>query len=129
MKIKQIVVDIVLILALVGLAVFCYNEGKAYDILVSNGTFSHENKVYEPIEAINVTIDDASEPLFLVNGDMGVMTIVGKIHTVLVEELDDDDNVIKTYNAKFAQKDLEGNVINITALINELPGWSYPNKR
>lgn len=129
MKMKQIMVDIVVVLALVGLAVFCYNEGKAYDILVDNRSFSYENKVYEPLEAINVTIDDAAEPLFLVNGDMGVKTIVGEVHKVLVDELDDDDNVIKTYETTFTNQELKGNVVNIIALIKKLPGWSFPNKR
>lgn len=129
MKPRQIVVNILLLAAFAGLGVYCYNEGKAYDILIDNAAFTHEGTTYEAYEAILVTVDGEGEPLYLVEGDRGAATIAGKKHVLLVEELDIDDNVVKSHKLSFKNKELKGNVVNVVPLANgKLPGWSYPLK-
>lgn len=130
MKPRQIVVNVAIVALLIALSIFCYNEGKALDLFIDNVAYDHEGTVLEPFEAVEVTVDDIKEPIFLVEGDRGVVTVPGRRHTILVEELDEEDRVVNTYKASFSIKELEGRVINIVPLLkNKLPGWSYPVKR
>ncbi len=130
MKARQLVVDIVIVLALVYLGVFCYNEGKAHDLFIDNVPYDDQGTKIEPFEAVLVTVDDAREPLFLVEGDRGVVTVPGRNHVVVVQELDENDAVVKTHKVSFSTKELDGRVINIVPLVRDkLPGWSYPIKK
>ncbi len=130
MKARQILVNIIIVVALVALAKFCYDEGKAHDLLIDNVAYSRDGVDYEAFEAVNVRVDEIGEPLYLVDGDRGVVTVPGRKHVIVVEELDDNDKAFKTHKVSFTNKELEGQVINIVPLVRDkLPGWSYPAKK
>lgn len=127
MKPRQIVVDLLIVVFLAGVAVYCYNIGKAYDLFVDNASFTHDGVTYDAFEAIQVRVDDMETPLFLLEGDRGAATVNGRSHVVIVEELDENDNVSKTHRIPFKSSELKGRVINVVPLVHgKLPGWSYP---
>ncbi len=127
MKQRQILVNLLIIVAMVALAMFCYANGKANIVFVENLPFDHEGATYEALEAIQVTADDSGSPLFLLAGDRGAVTLIGTSHVLVIEELDDNDNVIGTHKVNFKSSDLKGPVINVVPLIHgKFPGWSYP---
>ncbi|PIE54571.1 MAG: hypothetical protein CSA35_05195 [Dethiosulfovibrio peptidovorans] len=127
MRSRQIFVDVLIVACLVGVAVFCYNQGKAYDVLIDNRKFVHEGQAYPAFEAVEVFVDDEDgEPMYLVDGDRGAITIAGQTHVIVVKELDKNDQVTKTYRVTFKNKELKGRVINVVPLVRDkLPGWSY----
>ncbi|NCC95210.1 MAG: transmembrane BAX inhibitor motif protein-containing protein 1 [Synergistales bacterium] len=130
MRPRQIFVNVVIVLALVAIGIFCYNEGKANDLFLDNVPYDHDGKVLQPFEAVLVSVDGVGEPLFLVEGDRGVVTVPGRKHVIVVEELDDEDKVIKTHKVSFSNKELKGRVISLVPLLQDkLPGWSYPVKK
>lgn len=127
MKPRQILVNLLIIVAMTALALFCYSNGKASVIFVENIPFDHEGVTYEAFDAIQVTADGSDSPLFLLEGDRGTIVIVGRSHVLVIEELDDNDNVTETHRVNFKSSDLKGPVINVVPLVHgKLPGWSYP---
>lgn len=115
-----------LIVFFAALAAYSYNEGKARIILIDNIAFSSEGKNYEAFAAIQVIVDGKEPSLFLLEGDRGAANLIGKAHVLAVEELDENDRVIKTYRVSFKSSELKGNVINVVPLVRgKLPGWSY----
>lgn len=129
MKLRQIIVDLIIIAVMAVVGKFCYDEGKAYDLIIDNVAYSGDGASYQAFEAVNVVVDGIGEPLYLVEGDRGVVTVPGRKHFIIVEELDEDDQVSKTHNVTFTNKELKGTVINIVPLVKDkLPGWSYPPK-
>ncbi len=127
MKPRQILVDILIVACLIGMAMFCYNRGKAYDILIDNREFVHDGQTYPAFGAVEVFVDaEDGEPLYLVDGDRGASTIAGQTHTLIVKELDENDQVTQTYEVKFKNEELKGRVINVVPLVRDkLTGWSY----
>jgi hypothetical protein len=130
MKLKQILVNLAIIVFFLAVAVFCYSEGKARNMLIENQSFSYEGKTYDAFEAIEVTVDGKEPPLFLLEGDRGSVNLIGKSHVVVVEVLDENDKVIKTYRVPFKSGELKGKIINVVPLVMEkLPGWSSELKQ
>lgn len=129
MKARQIMVNVVIVSLLVALGVFCYNEGKANNFLIENVSYSHDGELFQSFEAVQVKVDDIAEVLFLVEGDRGVVTVPGRKHVIIVEELDENDNVFKTHKMSFSNKEMKGKIISLIPLLKgKLPGWSYPMK-
>lgn len=130
MRPRQIFVNVVIVLALVAIGIYCYNEGKASDLFIDNVPYDHDGEMLQPFEAVQVSVDGVGEPLFLVEGDRGAVTVPGRKHVIVVEELDDDDKVLKTHRVSFSNKELKGRVISLVPLLQDkLPGWSYPVKK
>ena len=130
MKQRQILVNLLLIIAMVALAMFCYTNGKANIVFIENIPFDHEGVTYEAMEAIQVTVDGSDSPLFLLAGDRGQVALVGRAHVLMIEELDEEDNITGTHTINFKSRELKGNVVNVVPLIHDkLPGWSYPLDR
>ncbi|HDQ93242.1 MAG TPA: hypothetical protein ENN89_03875 [Synergistetes bacterium] len=123
---KQILVNLVIIGVMTAIAFFCYSQGKATIVYVENITFESEGAFYPAFEAVNVSNSRSSSSIFLMEGDRDVLTIVGKSHELVIEDLDENDNVIQTYRIKFLSSELEGEVINIVPLVHgKLQGWNY----
>lgn len=126
MKLKQIMVNFLIVAAMTALAFFCYANGKANIIFVENSPFDHEGVTYEAFEAVQVTADGSESPLFLLAGDRGTVTLIGTSHALLIEELDENDNITAKHSINFKNRELKGNIVNIVPLVNgKFPGWSY----
>ncbi|HRW34621.1 MAG TPA: hypothetical protein P5107_06175 [Thermotogota bacterium] len=123
-----------LIIILIVLAVFLYIIGKEHVIFVENNTFISGEKVYEPYEIVRVTLD-GGEPVEIKKpkgrslGRSKVST-TGLNHSILVEILDDDDQVIEKKEAKFSVKNSEAELLlNIPAFMNDAEGWVANNQK
>ena len=72
---RRILVNLLIIIVFAALAAYCYDIGKAYDLVLSNTKVTVDGKEYAPMEAVQVYIDDASEnPVFLAEDDQMVGT-------------------------------------------------------
>ncbi len=126
MKQRQILVNLLIFVAMVALAIFCYTNGKANIVFVENIPFNHEGVTYEAFEAIQVSVDDTAPPLFLLAGDRGTVAMAGRNHVLVIEELDENDNITGTHSISFKNREMKGNVVNVVPLIHgKFPGWSY----
>jgi hypothetical protein len=127
MKPRQILVNLAIIAAMVIIAFLSYTNGKASIIYIENLPFETGVETYPAFEAAAVGIEGGPSPLFLTEGDRDVLTIVGRSHVLLIEELDINDDVVQTYRIDFKNSELKGRVVNIVPLAHgKLPGWSYP---
>ena len=99
---KRILVNIVIVLCFAGLAYFCYDEGKSYNLILENLSYTVDGVEHPGIEAMQVTIDDSGDPIYM----LGVAA--GKKHNLKIEILDEDDKVIETRNIPFHILDLKG---------------------
>lgn len=106
---KRILVNaaIVVVLALIGY--YCYNSGRAYNLIVENLPYTAADGTEHPgIEALQVYIDDQSAPVYLLEGDRLVATAVGKGHTLRIEILDEEDKPIESISVPFTVAELKG---------------------
>lgn len=105
---KRVLVNLCIVLVLAVIGYFCYITGKAYNVIVENVQFVSEGKTYVPLEAVQVTVDKQPEPVYLLDGDRLVSTVVGLSHTLKIEILDDEDKTTETISVPFEVKDLIG---------------------
>ncbi|HON34332.1 MAG: DUF6672 family protein [Thermovirgaceae bacterium] len=127
MKPRQILVNLAIIAMMAFVAFISYMNGKTSMIYVENLPFETGAAAYPAFEAAMVGVEGGPPPLFLEEGDRDVLTIVGRTHVLLIEELDSNDNVVNTYRVTFKNSELKGKVVNIVPLSHgKLPGWSYP---
>lgn len=98
MKKRQLFFDLLLVLAAIALAVFCYHWGKAYDVLIANSTVTSEGKDYESMEAVQVRVLPSGKKVRLYYDDALLYEgqIVGpKTHQLEIIPLDLNDKPIK----------------------------------
>ncbi|HOC81961.1 MAG: hypothetical protein BWY01_01704 [Synergistetes bacterium ADurb.Bin155] len=127
MKPRQILVNLAIITLMAVVAFISYMNGKTSMIYVENLPFETEAATYPAFEAATVGMEGGPPPIFLEEGDRDVLTVVGRSHVLLIEELDSNDNVVNTYRVDFKNSELKGKVVNIVPLAHgKLPGWSYP---
>lgn len=120
MSAKRILVNLGIVLVLAAVAVYCYNAGKAYKILLENLPYT-ENGVEQPgIEALNATIDDQPKPIFMLEGDRTMITAVGREHRLKIDILDMEDNVVESKAIEFSISDLgESMSLNVVRAFRE----------
>ena len=105
---KRILVNIVIVLCFAGLAYFCYDEGKSYNLILENLSYTVDGVEHPGIEAMQVTIDDSGDPIYMLEGDQMPGVAAGKKHNLKIEILDEDDKVIETRKIPFHILDLKG---------------------
>lgn len=98
MKGRQLIVNLVLVVLLVALGVFCYYQGKAYDVLMSNVAATDEQGVeHEALEAVQVRILPKGKAIRLYMDESLIYEgqIVGpKAHQLEIIPLDLEDKPI-----------------------------------
>lgn len=105
---RRLWVNLGLVLALTLIAVLCYHTGKAYNVIMQNVPFTTADGVEHPaLEAAQVTIDNQTAPIYLLDGDRMVGTAVGNEHTLKIEILDDEDKPTDTVVTTFKMTDLD----------------------
>lgn len=111
---KRIIVNIVIVLCFAALAYYCYDAGKAYNVLLENVAYSVDGVEHPGIEALQVTIDGRGEPIFMLEGDRMMGVTSGKKHTLKIEILDEEDKVVETRLVPFNMSDLgDGAAVNV----------------
>lgn len=99
MKARQILVNLILVVLLVALGVWCYMEGKAYDVLLSNvAATDPEGREHESMEAVQVRVLPGGKKVKLYADDSLIYEgqIVGtKVHKLEIAPLDLEDHPIK----------------------------------
>lgn len=99
MKARQIIVNLILVALLVALGLYCYSEGKAYDVLLSNvAATDPQGREHESMEAVQVRVLPAGKRVKLYADDSLIYEgqIVGsKIHKLEIVPLDLEDHPIK----------------------------------
>jgi len=112
----------------VGLGIYCYDAGRAYDLLVDNHDMTLGEKTYSGERDVNVILSKY-EPIEMTAQDTMVSTVAGKKHTITVEILDENYEVAETVTGKFTLKDPKKRFLNIPAFLGKDPGWIMENPR
>lgn len=116
---RQILVNAVLVLAFIGLGLFCYQSGKTYNILLENLPYSVNGEERPGLEAIYAYIDGGKQN-FMLDGDRTVTPGSGKKHVLKIELLDEEDNIIDTREVSFNVTDLGENMsVNVARAYRE----------
>ena len=123
---RRLLASALLLVALVALGVYCYDVGRAYDLLVDNHDIALEDANYSGGRDINVIIDD-NEPLEMAAQDTMVSTVAGKKHTITVEILDENYEVAETVAGKFTLKDPQKRFLSIPAFLGKSEEWIIEN--
>ncbi len=105
---KKILVNTVIVLCFAGLACFCYDQGKSYNLILENLPYTVDGVEHPGIEAMQVTIDGSGDPIYMLEGDQMPGVATGKKHHLKIEILDEDDKVIETKDVPFHILDLKG---------------------
>lgn len=103
---RQIFVNLGLVLVLALIGWVCFTTGKAYKIVFENVPYVVDGKEEPALEALQVTIDQRKDPLYLLEDDRMVGTVVGKTHSMLIELLDEDDRVTESRTVSFSIEEL-----------------------
>lgn len=117
---KRIIVNLIIVIAFAALGAYCYDLGKAYDVVFANTPVTVDGKEYLPLEAVQVYLNKNSDnPVFLVEDDQMVAVAVGRRHKLTIQNLDENDNVIETREVAFNIRDLDAKRhINVTQAWN-----------
>lgn len=105
--VRRIIVNTVLGALIVLLAVYCYNAGKAYTFLLENLPYELNGEQQPAFEALQVSLDQDREPVFMLEDDRINVTGVGKTHVLRIELLDEEDKVVETKEIPFSTMDLD----------------------
>lgn len=119
---RRILVIALLVVALVALGFYCYDAGRAYDLLVDNHDITLGEHTYSGERDINVVLSK-NEPLEMSAQDTMVTTVAGKKHTIVVEILDENYEVAETIKGTFLLKGPAKRFLSIPAFIGKDPGW------
>jgi hypothetical protein len=111
-----------LVLLLVLLGFWLYHIGKGFDLLVDNKTITIGDVTYRATSTVRVSID-GSEPLVLTKRGRDVISVVGYVHVIRVEELDMDDEVIRTVEKSFTLDRHSGDLLSLPALLGGEENW------
>lgn len=111
-----------LVLLLVLLGFWLYHIGKGFDLLVDNKTITIGDATYRATATVRVSID-GSEPLDLMKRGRDVISVVGYDHVIRVEELDMDDEVIRTVEKSFTLDRHSGDLLSLPALLGGEENW------
>ena len=103
---KRFVIRVLLVCVLAGIGTWCFFSGKAYDIVLENIPSTVNGQTVEPFEAVNAYIDTDPSPILLLDGDRMVATAIGLKHTIRIDILDEDDNVLESRTATFTTTSL-----------------------
>ncbi len=102
MNVKRICVDLILVLALAFLGVYCYRSGKAYDFTVENTPHSRGDVQVKALEAVQITVDGEAQKTLYEN-DIDQMVVVGSgNHRLTIDILDLDDKPILSQRREYS---------------------------
>lgn len=112
---RQILVNAGIVALLVIIGYICFVTGRAYNVIVENVPVTVESVAYEPLEAVQVYIDQQAEPTYLLDGDRLVSSAMGTTHVLIIEVLNEEDKPIETLTVPFTMSELKGSprIINI----------------
>lgn len=103
---KHILVNCVMIVLLIGLGVWCYDQGKTYKVILGNYAFTGQDGTeYPALEAAEVFID-GNDPVFLLEDDSGTGDATGRRHTMVIALLDENDKPMETRSVQFSIAEL-----------------------
>lgn len=112
---RRILVNACIILVLVVIGYICFSTGRAYNVIVENVPVTVEDVTYEALPAVQVFIDQAEAPTYLLDGDRMVSSAMGTTHVLTIEILDEEDKPTETVKVPFTMKELQGTprIINV----------------
>ncbi|MBN1333827.1 MAG: hypothetical protein JW971_08670 [Synergistales bacterium] len=123
---KRMTVNFGIILFFALLAIFLYNSGKGYDLLLDNQTVNIDGIIFEASGTVRVSVD-GGEPIELWIDDRGMTTVRGKKHSIRIEVLDEnEEQVISSVEKSFVIDTEKGNLFSIPAILGGSSDWVIP---
>lgn len=119
---RRTIIQASLVLLLVLFGAGLYRIGKGFDLLVDNKTITIEDRTYRATSTVRVSVD-GGEPIELMKRDRDVISVVGYSHVIRVEELDMDDEVVRSVEKSFRLDRNSGDLLSIPALLGGEEAW------
>lgn len=119
---RRTVIQACLVLLLVLLGFWLYHIGKGFDLLLDNKTITIGGETYKTRGTVRVFVD-GGEAVELMKRDRAVVSVVGYDHVIRVEELDGDEEVVRTVEKVFRLDRRSGDLLSIPALLGEEESW------
>lgn len=118
---RRILVNIGIVLVLAGIAAVCFVTGKSYNVIAENVPYTEAGITYEPLEAVEISIDGGA-PLYLLDGDRLVGTAIGSTHILIIHVLDENDKPTATHSVPFVMTDLKGSprILNVPYMFSQV---------
>ena len=125
MKRKRLIVQLLLILALVGVSVALFVIGKGHQLLIDNKRVTIDGKRVEAYEWVNVYLDGATKPIELEEDDRQMGKVSGPWHNIRIEILE-NEKVVKTYERRFTVGLANSFILSIQKMVAEKDDWLTP---
>ncbi len=94
MKTRRILINLAIVVVFAAIGWFCYDNGKAYDLILDNMPYSVGGVEIDALEAVQVKIDGGEEKVFYADDRDQAVAIGSSEHTIRIDMLDLDDHPI-----------------------------------
>ncbi len=94
MNTRRILINLGIVAVFVAIGWFCYDHGKAYDLILDNTPYVADGVEIEALEAVQVKIDGGDEKVFYADDRDQAVAVGVSAHTIRIDMLDLDDHPI-----------------------------------
>ncbi len=94
MNTRRILINLSIVAVFAAIGWFCYDNGKAYDLILDNTPYIADGVEIEALEAVQVRIDGGDEKVFYADDRDQAVAVGVSSHTIRIDMLDLDDHLI-----------------------------------
>ncbi len=126
---RRTAVRVVIVLALAALGVLMYHIGKEYRVILDNETVTIDGREYAAVEYGSLILDgNEAKALEIWEDDRLLQPFVGASHTLTLNVLNDDDEIVETIERKI-QLDFDTRqwMVSLAALAGKSENLLIPN--
>jgi hypothetical protein len=125
MKRKRLIVQLILILALVGISAVLFVIGKGHQLLIDNKRATIDGVRVEAYEWVNVYVNGAKKPIEIEEEDRQLAKIAGPWHHIRIEILE-DGKVAKTLEKRFTVGLQNSFLLSLQKMVEGKEDWLTP---
>ncbi len=91
MKTRRILINLGIVAVFAAIGWFCYDNGKAYDLILDNTPYSVDGVELDALEAVQIKIDEGDEKVFYADDRDQAVAVGSFAHTIRIDMLDLED--------------------------------------
>lgn len=124
-KNTAVLVQLVLVLALIGVSAVLFVIGKGHQLLIDNKRVTIDGKRVEAYEWVNVYVNGAKKPIEIEEEDRQLAKIAGPWHSIRIEILQ-DGKVAKTFERRFTVGLENSFLLSLQKMVEGKEDWLTP---
>jgi len=125
MKRKRLIVQLILILALIGVSAVLFVVGKGHQLLIDNRRVTIDGKRVEAYESVYVYVNGAKKPIEIEEEDRQLAKIAGPWHSIRIEILQ-GGKVAKTFERRFTVGLENSFLLSLQKMVEGKDDWLTP---